>query len=142
MLLLRWMGRGQRCETGHDRPVPGMVVETAPWGDSGGSWEALADETVSILEYQDRSQCRAGTSRREDDIVLEKEDDLEESKDDLGQAETRRSPPRALETIVDNHPPPGGSIDQDYHGQDTTRRVELLFLVYRAPVHSWSVVQP
>ena len=29
-----------------------------------------------------------------------------------------------METIVEDHPPPGGSIDQDYHGQDTTRGVE------------------
>ena len=99
-------------------------METNPWGDSGGSWEALADETACILECQDQSLCRAGPSGREDDIAFGKEDDLGLSKDDLGQVETRRSPPRTLENIVDGHPPPGGSNDQDYHGQDTPQRVE------------------
>ena len=89
-------------ETGQCRPVPGLDMETNLWGDQEGSWEALADETVSILESQDQSYCHAGPNGnvKEDDNV-EKEDDLGQTKDDLGQAETRKTPPEALKSIVD-----------------------------------------
>ena len=111
-------------ETSQDKHVSDVVVGTNTWGTSGDSWEILADMTASNLELQDQSLGMLGLSYRcEDDMKTEKEDDFKESKDDLEASKTRRSPSRPLETIVEDHPPPGGSLDQDCHGQDTTRGV-------------------
>ena len=112
--------------TGQCRSVPGLDMETNLWGDQERSWEALADETVSILESQDQSYCQAGPSGnvKEDDNI-EKEDDLGQNKVDLGQAETRKTSPGTLKNIVDGYPTPGGSNDRDCQGQDTLQRGEV-----------------
>ena len=119
-------GAKELVETGQERLIPGMGMETDIWDDQEGSWEALADRTISILEMRDQSSCQAGTDVPEmEDEKMKKEDDLGQSKDDLGQDEDKETPPGAENGILHGTPTSGGSDDQDYHGQDNHQRVEL-----------------
>ena len=103
-------------ETGQNRLVPGMGMETSIWGDLEGSWE----------NPEDQSYCHAGTNvpEKEDDKI-EKEDDLGQTKDNLGQVEVETTPPGAMNGILSGSPTSGGSDDQDCQGQDTLQRVEM-----------------